>query len=143
MKKIMLLPALALGLSACGGTPPPLAAPTIDVSGTWVATLAGPAAVLPVQVFRFRLTQRGNALNGQAEIAPDLSNPVNVYEPFGRVNGSVSGDRFTFTSSGWGNYVGSVTLSGTVVGGKLTGTWTSVGASGLSAAGTFTATPPN
>ncbi|EYB69343.1 hypothetical protein DEIPH_ctg008orf0060 [Deinococcus phoenicis] len=139
MKKIMLLPALALGLSACGSSTPPLAAPTIDVSGLWVATLQGP--LLPVQVFRFRLTQRGNALSGQAEIAAETGPPVNVYDPFGRVSGRVSGDQFSFTGYGWGDYAGSVTLSGTVVAGKLTGTWTNVGASGLSAAGTFTATP--
>lgn len=140
MKKILLLPALALGLSACGNTPP-LAAPTIDVGGTWGATLEG--TFLPVQVFRFRLSQTGNTLTGQAEIASEIANPINVYSPFGPVRGYVSGDRLTFTARGLGDYAGSVTLSGTVVGGKLTGTWTNVSAQGWSDAGTFTALPQN
>ncbi|GMA15824.1 hypothetical protein E5F05_06575 [Deinococcus metallilatus] len=143
MKKLLLLPALVLGLSACGGSAPPLAAPTIDVTGTWVATLNG--TLLPLQIFQFNLTQRGNAVSGQAGIVPDPSvgPPPYTYEPFGRVSGTVSGNQFNFTAYGSGDYAGSVTLSGTLAGGKLTGTWTNISASGWSDAGTFTAVPSN
>ncbi|MBI0446113.1 MULTISPECIES: hypothetical protein [Deinococcus] len=142
MKQLLLLPALALGLSACAGSTPPLAAPTINVSGTWVATLA-PGATFPQQVFRFTLTQRGHVLSGQAEIVPDPAGaaPPYTYDAFGQVSGIVSGDRFNFTARGTGDYAGSITLSGTVVGNKLTGTWVGFGGQGWSDTGSFSAIP--
>lgn len=142
MKQLLLLPALALGLAACAGSTPPLAAPTINLSGTWVATLA-PGTTFPQQVFRFTLTQRGNVLSGQAEIVPDPAGAAPPYAsaPFGQVSGIVSGDRFNFTARGTGDYAGSVTLSGTVEGDKLAGTWVGFGGQGQSDTGSFSAIP--
>lgn len=136
MKKILALGTLVLGLSAglssCGGGSTP---PTIDVTGKWVATLNGNVSA----VYRLTLAQSGSTVSGDAEIATYVGTFTNLYDPFGKINGNVSGSQFTLNSSGTGKYGGSISLAGTVVAGKMTGSWSGTGAQGQSASGTFSA----
>lgn len=86
---------------------------------------------------RLTLTQSGATVTGDAEAAYYSGTLVDLYEPFGKVNGTVSGDQYTLNVSPQGQYSGSLSLTGTVVAGKLTGTWSAVGSNGQSRNGSF------
>ena len=127
---------LALGLASCGVGSTPTVAPTIDVSGQWVVDLK-PSDSSEEARMRLTLTQSGATVTGDAEAAYYSGTLIDLYEPFGKVNGTVSGDRYTLNVAPQGKYSGSLTLSGTVIAGKLSGTWSAVGSNGQSRNGAF------
>jgi hypothetical protein len=136
MKKLLLLPALLLGLSACGGTAStPPAPPTIDISGVWVVDLDRDGDMART---RLTLTQNGGSVSGDAEAAYYIGTLVDLYEPFGKLNGNVAGDQYTLNVSASGKYTGSITLSGNLIAGKMSGDWSGVGREGAQASGSFT-----
>lgn len=134
MKKI-LLAGLVLGLTACGADTP--ASPTINTTGTWVIDLHPTSGGTGDARMRLTLTQSGATVTGDAEAAYYVGTFTDLYEPFGKVSGTVSGDQYTLNVTAAGEYSGTLTLNGTVVANKLTGKFTAVGSQGQTSSGTY------
>lgn len=134
-----MLGVLALGLASCGGNPTPAVAPTIDVNGKWVVDLT-PSDGSEKARMRLTLVQSSAAISGDAEAAYYSGTFTDLYEPFGKVSGSVSGDQYAINVTAQGKYSGTLSLEGTVIAGKLTGTFSAVGAQGKTMSGSFQGT---
>lgn len=133
--------AMALILAACGSG----SSTSNSVAGTWTATLSNTAGTT-VYVFNTALTQTStDVVNGAGLTFTTGGAPC--FEELGSQTGQLtingSANTFQLTISGaqpGASALNTLTLQGSVSGGKITGTWALQGFGGCSGSGNFTMT---
>ncbi len=95
MKQLLILPALALTLAACGSTSTPSGTAPISIAGTW----SGPyRAQDEADAFRFVFTQTGSTINGEAYVGAAGAAP-STFHDIGAIYGTLNGSNLNFIIS--------------------------------------------
>src|SRR5579863_5393432 len=146
MKNIVavILLASSLILSGCGANSHGAG----NINGTWNATMSDSG--VETLGFVTNLTVNGDGSLGTTSLNITVNNTTCAFPTVtetgtftlsGNFNGQVSG-KFHYVVTSMGTSLSTLTLDGTVSGGKITGTWTVAGTNGgCHGNGTFTMTP--
>ncbi len=140
---VMLLTS-SLALSGCGSNSNGMG----NINGTWNATMS--ESGVETLAFMTNLTVNSDGSLGTSSLNITVNTTTCAFPTVtetgtftlsGNFNGQVSG-KFHYVVTSTGTEVNTLTLDGTVSGGKITGTWTVAGTSGgCHGNGTFTMTP--